>query len=144
MDKIKIKRIDKTIALPEYKTVGAAAFDLMARVDAVIKPKEIFYMPLNVCIQIPSGHTLLMASRSSLHKRGLMMANSIAVFDEDFCGDGDEYHAALYNFTDKNIEVAKGDRLTQGFLVPITKAEWNEVESMENSDRGGFGSTGHK
>jgi len=142
--KLKIKRIDKDISLPEYKTKGAVAFDFLARCRAEIMPGEIFYMPLNVCIEIPKGFCVLMAPRSSMHKRGLMLANSVAVFDEDFCGNDDEYHAALYNFTKKKISVEKGDRLTQGFLVPFTRAEWKEIDDMTNNSRGGFGSTGHK
>ena len=85
-----------------------------------------------------------MAPRSSMHKRGLMLVNSVAVFDEDFCGDEDEYKAAVYNFSDQIVEVTIGDRLTQGFLVPIAKANWLEVDFMKNQNRGGFGGTGKK
>ena len=141
---MKIKRVDKCLPIPEYKTEGAVAFDFTAREKTAIKPKEIAYIPLNVCIEIPKNFTLLMAPRSSMHKKGLMLANSIAVFDEDFCGDGDEYKAAVYNFTEKEVTVEKGDRLTQGFLVPFARAKWKEVASMNKCDRGGFGSTGHK
>ncbi|HRY62443.1 MAG TPA: dUTP diphosphatase [Candidatus Paceibacterota bacterium] len=142
--KLKVKRIDKSINLPKYQTGGSVAFDFMSRKDIEIKPKEIAYVPLNVCVKIPKNHTLLMAARSSLHKKGLFMANDIGVFDEDFCGDGDEYHAALYNFSDRPVKIEKGDRLTQGFLVPIAKVEWKEVDKMDTCDRGGFGSTGSK
>ncbi|HBM45947.1 MAG: Deoxyuridine 5'-triphosphate nucleotidohydrolase Dut [Parcubacteria group bacterium GW2011_GWF2_38_76] len=142
--KLKVKRLDNSIELPRYQTGGSVAFDFMAREDAEIKPKEISYVPLNVCIKIPKNHTLLMAPRSSLHKKGVLLANSIGVFDEDFCGDGDEYRAALYNFSDKTVKIEKGDRLTQGFIVPIVKVEWKEVPKMNICDRGGFGSTGKK
>jgi dUTP pyrophosphatase len=139
--KLKVKRIDKTINLPKYQTGGSVAFDFMSRERVSIEPKKIAYVPLNVCVKIPKNHTLLMAARSSLHKKGLFMANDIGVFDEDFCGDGDEYHAALYNFSEKTVVIEKGDRLTQGFLVPIARVEWKEVEKMNICDRGGFGST---
>ncbi len=139
---LKIKRIDRDLPLPEYKTDGSVAFDFFIREKTIVLAKEIKYIALNVCIQIPKGFTLLMAPRSSMHKRGLTLANSVAVFDEDFCGDGDEYHAAVFNFTEKDVTLEKGDRLTQGFLFPTTKAKWKEVAYMKNKDRGGFGSTG--
>lgn len=120
------------------------AFDFVVREDVVIHPKEIGYIPLNVCIQIPKNFTLIMAPRSSMHKRGLMLVNSIAVFDGDFCGDKDEYKAAVYNFLDRGVVIEKGDRITQGFLVPFAQANWEEVDFMKNCDRGGFGSTGKK
>lgn len=83
-----------------------------------------------------------MAARSSLHKRGLMLANSIGVFDEDFSGDEDEYVAVLLNFTNESVAVKKGDRLTQIIFVPYDKVEWKEVDTLGNSTRGGFGTTG--
>lgn len=139
---VKIKRVNKKIPLPDYQTPGSVAFDLLSREEVSVLPQEIKYVGLNVCIEIPKGFGILMAPRSSMHKRGLMLANGVAVFDEDFCGDGDEYLAAVYNFTNKKVLVKKGDRLTQGFLFPIFRAKWKEVEKMNKCDRGGFGSTG--
>ena len=83
-----------------------------------------------------------MAARSSLHKRGLMLANGIGIGDEDFAGDNDEYQAALYNFTDVPVEVKRGDRIVQIIVLPFDRVEWEEVNSHGGRDRGGFGSTG--
>jgi len=142
MKKIKIKRFDKDLPLPEYKTRGAVAFDLMARADTVIPARSIGYVPLNVAMTIPAGHMILLAARSSLHKKGLMMANGVGVVDEDFCGNGDEYKAALYNFTDSAVAVSRGDRIVQAILKPYEKADWDEVDDLERETRGGFGTTG--
>lgn len=142
--KARIKRIDKELPLPEYKTKGAVAFDFAAREAKTIAPKAIEYMPLNVCVKPPAGHMLLLAGRSSLHKRGLMMVNGVGVGDEDFCGNKDEYKAALYNFTDAPVALERGERIVQGMFVPILRHEWHEVDDMEEADRGGFGSTGKK
>ncbi len=68
---VRIKRFDKQVSLPEYKTKGAAAFDLYARTDVKIPPKEFKYVPLNVAIETPPGYFLLLASRSSTHKKGI-------------------------------------------------------------------------
>lgn len=143
-NKIKIRRINKEIQLPEYKTPGAVAFDLSSREETIIQPKEIKYVPLNVNIKNPKNHAIIMAPRSSLHKMGLAMINSIGVFDEDFCGNEDEYKIALYNFSEGAVKIDSGVRLAQGIIIKIEKAEWDEVEDMGEKDRGGFGSTGKK
>ena len=139
--RVRIKRIDKSLPLPEYKTEGAVAFDLAARIGATILPKQIFYIPLNVALEPPEGYMVMLAARSSLHKKGLMLANGVGVVDRDFCGNEDEYHAALYNFTDKPVEVARGERIAQGVFKKYDKAEWDEVEDLGNKTRRGFGST---
>ncbi len=140
--RIKIKRVDKTLPLPEYKTSGAVAFDFLVRAAVTIEPKSVGYAPLNVCIATPEGHMLLLAARSSLHKKGLMLANGIGIGDQDFRGNGDEYHAALYNFSEEPVIVSRGERIVQGVFKPIAKCSWVEVDDLESEDRGGFGSTG--
>jgi len=103
------------------------------------------YVPLNVAIATPEAHFLLIAARSSTHKKGLMLANGIAVGDPDFCGDEDEYNAAVLNFTDAPVTVERGDRIVQGMFVPVAGFSWNEVETMgEHKSRGAFGTTGGK
>ncbi|MDO8523429.1 MAG: dUTP diphosphatase [bacterium] len=140
--KVRIKRFDKSLPLPEYKTVGAACFDFAARISAEILPKTIKYIPLNVAIEHPESHMLIMAARSSLHKKGLMLANNIAIGDTDFSGNEDEYRAAVYNFSDKTAQIEKGERICQGFFRKYERAEWDEVEDLGNASRGGFGTTG--
>ncbi len=141
--KIKIKRFDKDIPLPKRETEGAAAFDLRARTTTTIAPKQIGYIPLNVAIATPPGHFLLVAARSGTHKRGLMPAHGIGIGDPDFSGDGDEYKAIYYNFTDQPVTVERGDRIAQGVFVPIIPLEWVEVDRLDQKTRGGFGTTGN-
>lgn len=142
--KIRIKRFDKEMSLPKYHTEGAAGFDLAARDTLTIPPHAVGYVSLNVAVETPPDHFLLIASRGSTHKRGLMLANSVGIGDSDFCGDEDEYKAALLNFTDQPVTIERGDRIAQGIFIPFTRAEWEEVEKMENKTRGGFGTTGTK
>lgn len=139
---IKIKRFDKEIPLPESKTEGAAAFDLHARITVEIQPRSIGYVPLNVAIEVPKDYFLLLAARSSTHKKGLWMANGIGIMDPDFSGDEDEYKAIYYNFTDKSVVVEKGERIAQGLIIKREVVTWQEVDKMENKTRGGFGTTG--
>lgn len=140
--KMRIKRFDKELPLPVYQTTGAVAMDCVARESAVIEPKTLAYIPLNVAIKPPPGHLVLLAPRSSLHKRGLMLPNSVGVFDEDFSGNEDEYKAAVYNFTDAAVAIERGERIVQLLVLPYVKAEWEEVDDMGKPTRGGFGSTG--
>ena len=142
--KIKIKKFDKSLPLPEYKTAGAAAFDLIARETTVIKPSTVGYVPLNVAIETPKNHFLVLAARSSTHKVGLMPAHGIGIGDPDFRGDDDEYKMPLLNFTKKTVVVERGTRIAQGLFVKIVKANWHEVKNMRSKTRGGFGSTGRK
>jgi len=140
--KLKIKRFDQSLPLPEYKTDQAAALDLYARVDTIIGPRKIGYAPLNIALKLPKDHWALLAARSSLHKKGLMMANGIGVGDEDFCGDNDEYRAVLFNFTDQEVVIKKGERIVQLIILSRKKVEIEGVVELGNNDRGGLGSTG--
>ena len=141
--KVRIKRIDKSLPLPEYKTKGAVAFDLSPRVSLTILPKGVVRVPLNVAIEPPPGFMVMLAARSSLHKKGLMLAHSVGIIDNDFAGNEDEYHVPFYNFTDQPVSIEKGERLVQGIFKKYEKAEWEEVDDLGNKTRGGFGSTGN-
>jgi dUTP pyrophosphatase len=116
--------------------------DCAVREDVTIEPKTIGYALLNISVKPPKGHYVIMAARSSLHKRGLMFANGIGILDEDYCGDNDEYRAILFNFTDEQVELKRGDRISQIIVMPYDKVHWNEVETLGEPDRGGIGSTG--
>lgn len=137
-----IKRFDTGLPLPEYKTAGAAAMDLCVRETKIVAPRTTEVFSLNVAIKPPPGHFVLMAARSSLQKRGLMLANGVGILDEDYAGDNDEYHAALYNFTDEPVEVKRGERVTQIMMLPYDTVNLKEVASLGTPDRGAYGTTG--
>jgi len=141
---IKIKRFDQSLPLPEYKTKGAAGFDLAARETTIIKAGEVGIIPLNLAIATPKGHFVLLCTRSSTYKLGLTMINGIGIIDSDFCGDEDEFRFAVQNFTKKPVTVEKGTRIAQGIFVKFTRAKWQEVAKMSAKNRDGFGSTGQK
>ncbi len=141
---VKIKLFDQTLPLPEYKSSGAAALDLYSRIEMEIKPGEVAYVPLNIALQVPEDYFVLLSARSSLHKKGLMMANGIGVGDYDYRGDGDEYKAALYNFGKEVAKIEKSERLVQMIVLKREKVALEQLEVFETQDRGGFGSTGKK
>lgn len=144
--KVKITRIDKNLPLPIYQTKGSVGCDLYARVTTKIPPKGLAKIPANVIIETPPGFMFLIASRSSTpFKKGLMKANGVGIIDQDFSGPGDEINLSVYNFTDSEVFVKRGERIAQGVFVAIEKADWVEMRSTgQTSTRGGFGSTGHK
>lgn len=139
---IKIKRIDNSLPLPEYKTNGAAAFDFVSREAIEINPSEIKLIPLNSIIKIPENNCLLIFARSSMQKRGLILANGVGIIDSDYCGPEDEIKAAYYNFSNQVVKIEKGERVAQGMILPIEKVNWEEIEEINSPTRGGFGSTG--
>lgn len=141
--KVSIKRIDKSLPLPDYQSPGAVAFDLYSRIDAVIKPKTLERLPTNVIIAIPDGYMLEIKDRSStLKKKGLLV--STGYIDNDYCGEEDEILLQVYNITENDVVIEKGERIGQGVFIKVDKSEWEEVDEMSNKSRGGFGSTGHK
>jgi dUTP pyrophosphatase len=141
--RLKIHLVDNSLPVPQYQTSGSVAFDLYSREDIVVKPKEIKIAPANVIVEVPEGFMLMIAPRSSLPvKKGLALANSVGILDQDYRGPDDEIKLELYNFTDKEVEIKRGERLAQAILVKIEQAELEEIKENNNESRGGIGSTG--
>lgn len=144
MTSVSIRRLDPSIALPDYQSAGAAGFDLAASRDVEIAPQAIALVPTGLVIRAPAGHFLGIFARSSTPlKRGLMVANGVGVVDEDYCGPNDEVKIQVLNFTGETVRIRKGDRIAQGVFIPVTRAEWREAETdLRDGSRGGFGATG--
>lgn len=115
----------------------------------IITPRQVHarkgflcHVNLGIAIELPKGYEAIMAPRSStFRKYGLLLGNSIGVIDHSFCGDDDEWQADFY--ATKDIDIAPGTRLLQFRIQknqPAVKAVY--VETLGNSNRGGFGSTG--
>ncbi len=136
------KRFDTSLPMPEYKTDGAAAFDLYAREETVIPAGTIGYVPLNIALELPEGYWALVAARSSLHKRGVMLANGIGVGDYDFRGPHDEYRAALFNFSKETVVIERAERVVQMIILERQPVALHEKDDFDGVDRGGYGSTG--
>lgn len=140
--KIKITRIDKDLPLPKFETSGAVGFDLIARTDITVPSGQIVLVPSNNIVETPEGYALVLAPRSSMPKKtGLSFPHSIGIVDQDYCGPEDEVKIQVYNFTDQDVEIKRGDKIAQGMFVKVEKADWEEVEKIDKPTRGGFGST---
>lgn len=140
---VDICRIHEDAIIPAYQTPGACAFDLHTIEPGVVQPGEMGKFRTGLIIKVPEGHTLFLSSRSSTPRKfGLMVPHAIGIIDQDYCGPEDELLIVVYNFSDTPAEVAKGDRLVQGTILPIVRASFNEVTKMDGASRGGYGSTG--
>ena len=140
---VKIKRIDISLPLPEYQTSGAVAFDLYSRIDMAVAPKTIALIPTNLIIQTPAGYMLTVITRSSTpKKKGLLVPHGIGIIDQDYHGEKDEIMLQVYNFTDQEVDITRGERVGQAVFVRVDRGQWEEVNEMKETSRGGFGSTG--
>ena len=143
--KVKIKRLDKDLPLPQYETGGSVGFDLLCRESVTVAPQTVALIPANVIVETPPGYMLMVTLRSSTpRKRGLLIPHGVGVIDPDYCGEDDEIQIQIYNFTDQPVTVERGDKIAQGIFVRLDIAEWSEVSEMGSETRGGFGSTDNK
>lgn len=141
--RLKIRRLDPTVALPRPATGGAAGFDLAAAADVEVPPHAIRLIGTGLVVAVPEGHFLGIFARSSTPlRRGLLVANGVGVVDADYRGPGDEVKIQVLNITDQAVLVRRGDRLAQGILLPAVPVTWEEVAEIPAPTRGGFGSTG--
>ena len=139
---VRIQRIDKSLPLPVYETAGSVGFDLVARETVTIEAGKIELTPGNVIVEVPAGYMLAVASRSSTpKKKGLTPPHGFGIIDHDYCGPTDEIKIQVYNFSEAPVTIERGEKIAQGVFVRVDKFEWQEVESIREESRGGFGST---
>lgn len=121
--------------------------DLSASETVELKQGEVKVIPLGVSMKLPYDDFGIVVPRSSTClKHGIMMANSIGIIENEYCGDGDVWGFVAYAIRDTVIE--RGTRIAQFMPSPFVP-DWNkivfeEVESMGCADRGGYGSTGER
>ncbi|MBU0667826.1 dUTP diphosphatase [Patescibacteria group bacterium] len=139
---VKIKRLDKDLPLPQYETDGSVGFDILARAETIVPPRSLALVPGNIIVEVPDGYMLTVAARSSTpRKMGLLTPHGIGIIDHDYCGPEDEVKIQVYNFTDEEVVVGRGDKIAQGLFVRVDKLVWREVDDLRVVSRGGFGST---
>lgn len=129
---------------PAYGSPDAAGADLYACIPepVMIAPGQTVKIPTGIAIAIPQGYMGLVFARSSLGtKRGLAPANKVGVIDSDYRG---EIFVFLLNHSGIPQEVAAGERIAQLAIVPVRRETFEEVDTLEETQRGqgGFGSTG--
>lgn len=144
---MKIKVINKSKhELPSYATGAAAGMDLRANIDApiVLKSLERTLVATGLFIELPVGYEAQIRPRSGLaFKNGLTVLNSPGTIDADYRG---EIKVILVNLSKEDFTINDGERVAQMVIAKHEQAEWEEVQTLEESARGegGFGSTGKK
>jgi len=136
----------RDLPLPAYQSAQAAGLDLVAAVDTplTLKPGERALVPTGIAIALPEGHEAQVRPRSGLAaKQGVTVVNAPGTIDADYRG---EIKVALINLGQEPVEIARGMRIAQMVIAPVTHARLREVATLAETSRGagGFGSTGTK
>lgn len=140
---IEFKPLRANVDLPQYKTDGANAVDLALPYDAYLRAGEASLHALGFAIHIEHPNVCgFLIPRSGLGSRGVILGNSVGLIDSDYQG---EIKVSLWNRTDNDITLDKGERVAQMIFVPTVRVHFREVtefgvDSLRGS--GGFGSTG--
>jgi len=144
MVKILVKKFDKNIKLPAYKTSGSSGMDLVAYIKKkiIINPGKTAMVSTGIAVAVPKNYELQIRPRSGLAaKKGISVLNTPGTIDSDYRG---EIKIILINLSRKSFVVKSGDRVAQMILCPVKKGRLKEVKNLPNTVRGGrgFGSTG--
>ncbi len=138
---VKITKLRPDAVIPEYKTAGSAACDLVSVEDVLIPPRGRAMAPTGLSVECEGAAVLLFARSGLAVKHGIALANGVGVVDSDYRG---EIMVGLINNTDDAYTVKAGDRVAQMMFVPAATAVFEETNDLTDTDRGegGFGSTG--
>lgn len=149
---VKLKRVDgsdRSVALPEYESKGAAGADLRANLpmgerDAgvLLLPGHRALIPTGLAMEIEPGYEVQVRPRSGLAlKHGVTVLNAPGTIDADYRG---QVSVILINHGDTNYAIAHGERIAQMIVAPAMQATLQETDTLGDTARGagGFGSTG--
>jgi dUTP pyrophosphatase len=141
---IKIKRLPhgEGLPLPSYASAGAAGLDIVAAESLTLAPAARHAVATGFAVAIPEGYEVQVRPRSGLAlKHGITCLNTPGTIDSDYRG---EVKVILANLGAEPFEIVRGERIAQLVPAPVLRAEFAEVDSLEETARGagGFGSTG--
>ncbi len=141
---VPVKRLPhfEGLELPAYATDGAAGMDVLAAEDVTLEPGARHAVATGLAVAIPPGFEIQVRPRSGLAiKHGISVPNTPGTIDSDYRG---ELKVILINHGSEAFSIARGDRIAQLVLAPVTQASWLPVDELDETERGegGFGSTG--
>jgi dUTP pyrophosphatase len=152
--KILIKKKNKNVSIPQVSSKGDW-IDLYLSKTITIEPGVHTLLPLGIAMKVPKGYEIIITPRSSTFiNHGIFQSNSIGIIDNTYCGDEDLLYFPAY--ATRKVTINAGTRICQ-FRVQLSqkatirqKLKWlfdetitiEEVSSLGNTNRGGFGSTG--
>lgn len=144
---MKVKIVNRSQwPLPQYATPQSAGVDLRAdtREDIVLPPLGRAMVPTGLYLEIPAGYEAQVRPRSGLAaKKGVTVLNSPGTIDADYRG---EVRVIMVNLSSDPFTIVPGERIAQMVFARHEQVEWEEADTLEESERGagGFGSTGVK
>jgi dUTP pyrophosphatase len=132
------------LPLPAYATPGSAGVDLAAALETplTLAPGARAAVPTGIALALPEGYEAQVRPRSGLALRhGIAVLNSPGTIDSDYRG---EVRVILANLGDAPVTIARGERIAQLVVAPVSRVAFERVASLPESRRGagGFGSTG--
>ena len=142
--KVKIKRLSENAVLPQYATEQSAGLDLHAVLDepVTLRSLERKMIKTDLAIAIPPGYEAQVRPRSGLAaKHGITVLNTPGTIDADYRGN---ICVILVNLSNEPFIINNGERIAQLVISKYERADWEEVEELDETERGnkGFGSTG--
>jgi len=144
---MRIKIVNKSRhRLPEYSTTASAGMDIRAYLenDVILGAGKRVLIPTGLFLEIPVGFEAQIRPRSGLAiNKGISILNSPGTIDSDYRG---EVCIIMINLSDENFVIKDGDRICQMVISRHERAEWVNVDVLEETKRGsgGFGHTGKK
>ncbi|MBO6768790.1 MAG: dUTP diphosphatase [Erythrobacter sp.] len=141
---VRLKRLPhgEGLALPAYATRGAAGMDVLAAEELTLEPGQRHAVATGFAVAIPPGFEIQVRPRSGLAlKHGITVPNTPGTIDSDYRG---ELKVIMINHGAEEFAIERGDRIAQLVLAPVIQSAWEEVDELDETDRGtgGFGSTG--
>ena len=139
--KVRVKRL-ADVPLPCRRTQGSAGFDLCAAEDATIAAHGFGSVGTDLAVELPEKTEAQVRPRSGLAtKHGIGVLNSPGTIDSDYRG---EIKVVLFNASDRDYRVHRGDRIAQLVFTTLADVELIEADSLSETHRGpgGFGHTG--
>jgi dUTP pyrophosphatase len=141
---VRVKRLPhgQGLDLPAYASDGAAGMDVLAAESLTLAAGARHAVTTGLTLAIPPGYEIQVRPRSGLAlKHGISVPNSPGTIDSDYRG---ELKIIVINHGHEPFAIARGDRIAQLVLAPVTRARWEEVDELDMTARGagGFGSTG--
>ena len=142
MQKIRIKYFTDKIDKLEYIEGKSDWIDLRVSETVELKAGEFKLIPLGVAMELPKGYEAHVVPRSSTFKNyGILQTNSCGISDCTYCGDEDMWRMPVYATRDTVIK--QNDRICQFRIFEnMPTIQFDETASLDNENRGGFGSTG--